>query len=91
MHLFFFLQFQKDQAKDLVKLQQIHHPQGGQQYHFCGMQIVTDAIQVMGGYGYSKEYPIEKRFRDAKITQIWEGTNQVQRNIIAGDITHRER
>ncbi|MCD6413577.1 MAG: acyl-CoA dehydrogenase family protein [Elusimicrobia bacterium] len=47
------------------------------------MEVTTDAIQVMGGYGYMKEYPMEKRFRDAKITQIYEGTNQIQRNEIA--------
>ena len=47
------------------------------------MKVTTDAVQVMGGYGYMKEYPLEKRMRDAKITQIYEGTNQIQRNIIA--------
>jgi len=47
------------------------------------MEVTTNAIQVMGGYGYMKEYPMEKRFRDAKITQIYEGTNQIQRNEIA--------
>ncbi len=44
---------------------------------------VVDALQVFGGYGYMKEYPIEKMMRDAKILQIYEGTNQIQRNIIA--------
>lgn len=48
------------------------------------MKVTTDAIQVMGGYGYSREYPVEKLFRDAKIFQIFEGTNQVQRTVIAG-------
>ena len=47
------------------------------------MRVTTDAVQIMGGYGYMKEYPVEKRMRDAKITQIYEGTNQIQRNIIA--------
>jgi len=47
------------------------------------MKVATDAIQVFGGYGYMKEYPVEKMFRDAKITQIYEGTNQIQRNVIA--------
>lgn len=47
------------------------------------MKVTTDAVQVMGGYGYMKEYPVEKRMRDAKITQIYEGTNQIQRNVIA--------
>ncbi len=47
------------------------------------MKVTTDAVQVMGGYGYMKEYPVEKMMRDAKITQIYEGTNQIQRNVIA--------
>ncbi|MBN1757850.1 MAG: acyl-CoA dehydrogenase family protein [Chitinispirillaceae bacterium] len=47
------------------------------------MRVTVDALQVMGGYGYMREYPMEKRMRDAKITQIYEGTNQIQRNEIA--------
>ncbi len=47
------------------------------------MQVTTDAVQVMGGYGYMREYPVEKMMRDAKITQIYEGTNQIQRNEVA--------
>lgn len=47
------------------------------------MKVTVDAIQVFGGYGYMKEYPVEKLMRDAKITQIYEGTNQVQRGVIA--------
>jgi alkylation response protein AidB-like acyl-CoA dehydrogenase len=53
---------------------------------FCSdvaMKVTVDAIQIMGGYGYMREYPMEKRMRDAKITQIYEGTNQIQRNEIA--------
>ena len=53
---------------------------------FCSdtaMKVTVDAVQVMGGYGYMREYPMEKRMRDAKITQIYEGTNQIQRNEIA--------
>jgi alkylation response protein AidB-like acyl-CoA dehydrogenase len=46
------------------------------------MQVTTDAVQVLGGYGYMKEYPVEKMMRDAKILQIYEGTNQIQREII---------
>ncbi len=46
------------------------------------MQVTTDAVQVYGGYGYMREYPMEKRMRDAKITQIYEGTNQIQREVI---------
>jgi len=47
------------------------------------MKVSTDAVQILGGYGYMKDYPAEKYMRDAKITQIYEGTNQIQRNIIA--------
>jgi alkylation response protein AidB-like acyl-CoA dehydrogenase len=48
----------------------------------CAMQVTTDAVQIFGGYGYSKEYPVEKLMRDAKVTQIVEGSNQVQRMIV---------
>jgi len=47
------------------------------------MKVTVDAIQVFGGYGYMRDYPIEKMMRDAKILQIYEGTNQIQRNVIA--------
>lgn len=47
------------------------------------MQVTNDAIQILGGYGYMKEYPAERMMRDAKITQIYEGTNQIQRLVIA--------
>ncbi len=50
------------------------------------MRVTTDAVQVMGGSGYMKEYPVEKMMRDAKITQIYEGTNQIQRSIIASAV-----
>ncbi len=46
------------------------------------MEVTTNAVQVLGGYGYMKEYPVEKMMRDAKILQIYEGTNQIQRNVI---------
>ncbi len=46
------------------------------------MQVTTDAVQILGGYGYMKEYPVERMMRDAKITQIYEGTNQIQRLVI---------
>jgi butyryl-CoA dehydrogenase len=51
------------------------------------MKVTTDAVQLFGGYGYCKDYPIEKYMRDAKITQIYEGTNQVQRMVIGRAIT----
>jgi alkylation response protein AidB-like acyl-CoA dehydrogenase len=53
------------------------------------MAVTNDAIQVLGGYGYMKEYPAERMMRDAKITQIYEGTNQIQRLVIARDLLTR--
>ncbi len=50
------------------------------------MKVTTDAVQIFGGYGYMKEYPVEKMMRDAKITQIYEGTNQIQRLVIASEL-----
>ncbi|WP_312562393.1 acyl-CoA dehydrogenase [Anaerospora sp.] len=50
------------------------------------IKVALDAVQIMGGYGYSREYPAERMLRDAKITQIYEGTNQIQRVVIAGHI-----
>jgi alkylation response protein AidB-like acyl-CoA dehydrogenase len=47
------------------------------------MKVTIDAVQILGGYGYMRDYPVEKMMRDAKITQIYEGTNQIQRNVIA--------
>ncbi len=49
----------------------------------AAMQITTDAVQILGGYGYTKDFPVERMMRDAKITQIYEGTNQVQRIVMA--------
>jgi butyryl-CoA dehydrogenase len=50
------------------------------------MKVTTDAVQILGGYGYMRDYPLEKYMRDAKITQIYEGTNQIQRGIIAQNL-----
>ena len=50
------------------------------------MRVTTDAVQIFGGYGYSTEYPVEKLMRDAKVFQIYEGTSQVQRIIMAREI-----
>ena len=52
------------------------------------MEVTTNAVQIMGGYGYSKENPAEKRMRDAKIMQIYEGTNQIQRLVIANKVMY---
>lgn len=52
------------------------------------MEVTTNAVQIMGGYGYSREYPVEKMMRDAKIMQIYEGTNQIQRLVIANKILY---
>ncbi len=50
------------------------------------MKVTTDAVQIFGGYGYMRDYPVEKMMRDAKITQIYEGTNQIQRLVIASEL-----
>ena len=50
------------------------------------MQVTTDAVQLLGGYGYTRDYPLERMMRDAKITQIYEGTNQVQRIVMARNL-----
>jgi alkylation response protein AidB-like acyl-CoA dehydrogenase len=47
------------------------------------MAVTTDAVQLLGGYGYVSDYPVERMIRDAKITQIYEGTNQIQRVVMA--------
>jgi alkylation response protein AidB-like acyl-CoA dehydrogenase len=47
------------------------------------MDITTDAVQLLGGYGYVSDYPVERMMRDAKITQLYEGTNQIQRVVVA--------
>ena len=52
----------------------------------AAMKVTTDAVQVLGGYGYTSEYDVERLFRDAKVTQIFEGTNQIQRLVIAKDL-----
>jgi acyl-CoA dehydrogenase len=52
----------------------------------AAMKVTTDAVQVFGGYGYTREYPVERLMRDAKITQIYEGTNQIQRVVIAREL-----
>jgi acyl-CoA dehydrogenase len=56
---------------------------------FCSdmvMRVTTDVVQVFGGYGYMRDYPVEKYMRDAKINQIWDGTNQIQRLVLARSI-----
>jgi alkylation response protein AidB-like acyl-CoA dehydrogenase len=53
------------------------------------MAVTTDAVQLLGGYGYVQDYPVERMMRDAKITQIYEGTNQIQRVVIARHILSR--
>jgi butyryl-CoA dehydrogenase len=50
------------------------------------MKVTVDAVQIFGGYGFMREYPVEKMMRDAKILQIYEGTNQIQRNIIGHEL-----
>ncbi len=55
------------------------------------MDVTTDAVQILGGYGYVSEYPLERMMRDAKITQIYEGTNQIQRLVIAREMLRESR
>jgi alkylation response protein AidB-like acyl-CoA dehydrogenase len=61
---------------------------------FCSdtaMWVTTEAVQILGGYGYIKEYPVERMMRDAKITQIYEGTNEIQRLVIAREMLKEDR
>ena len=61
---------------------------------FCGdtaMEVTTEAVQILGGYGYMKEYPVERMMRDAKITQIYEGTQEIQRIVIAREMLRETR
>jgi alkylation response protein AidB-like acyl-CoA dehydrogenase len=61
---------------------------------YCGdvaMEVTTEAVQILGGYGYIKEYPVERMMRDAKITQIYEGTQEVQRLVIAREMLRENR
>ncbi len=53
------------------------------------MKITTKAVQVHGGYGYTKDYTVERMMRDAKITEIYEGTSEIQRVVISGNIIGR--
>ena len=61
---------------------------------YCGdvaMQVAVEAVQILGGYGYVKEYPVERFLRDAKITQIYEGTQEIQRIVIAREMLKEVR
>ena len=55
------------------------------------MKVTTDAVQLVGGYGYMTEYPVERMMRDAKITQIYEGTQEIQRLVIAREMVRESR
>ncbi len=57
----------------------------------AAMRVTTDAVQILGGYGYMQEFPVERLMRDAKITQIYEGTNQIQRVVIARELLRTAR
>ena len=52
----------------------------------AAMRVTTDAVQVLGGYGYTRDFPVERYMREAKVTQIFEGTNQIQRMVIGRDL-----
>jgi alkylation response protein AidB-like acyl-CoA dehydrogenase len=61
--------------------------------YFCSdaaMKITEDMVQVLGGYGYIKDYPVERMFRDAKLTQIFEGSNQIQRMVIGREMIKKD-
>lgn len=76
----------QEQPKDLSRLSPELIRLSSMSKCYCGdvaMWVTTQAVQVLGGYGYVKEYPVERMMRDAKITQIYEGTNEIQRMIIA--------
>jgi alkylation response protein AidB-like acyl-CoA dehydrogenase len=55
------------------------------------MWVTTEAVQIFGGYGYMKDYPVERLFRDAKVTEIYEGTSEIQRIVIARKILELQR
>ena len=57
----------------------------------AAMWVTTEAVQILGGYGYIDEYPVERMMRDAKITQIYEGTNEIQRLVIAREMLREAR
>jgi len=57
----------------------------------AAMRVTTDAVQLFGGYGYTKEFPVERFMRDAKVTQIYEGTNQIQRVVITKSLERQFR
>jgi alkylation response protein AidB-like acyl-CoA dehydrogenase len=57
----------------------------------AAMRVTTDAVQVLGGYGYTRDFPAERYMREAKVTQIFEGTNQVQRMVIARSLLREPR
>jgi alkylation response protein AidB-like acyl-CoA dehydrogenase len=69
-------------AKDISKLSAMSKLYASD----VAMEVTTNAVQVFGGYGYMRDYPVEKYMRDAKITQIYEGTNQIQRSVIASEL-----
>ena len=54
------------------------------------MKVTTDAVQVLGGYGYTRDFPVERYMREAKVMQIFEGTNQIQRMVIGRALEHRQ-
>jgi alkylation response protein AidB-like acyl-CoA dehydrogenase len=79
----------QEQKKDMSKLPKELVRLSSMSKCFCGdvaMRVTTEAVQVLGGYGYVKEYPVERYMRDAKITQIYEGTQEIQRLVIANTL-----
>ena len=81
-HLVYHAAWLKDQGKDVVKDAAIAKLFSSE----AAMKITTDAIQIHGGYGYMREYGIERLMRDAKITQIYEGTSEIQQLVISREL-----
>ena len=74
-----------DHTRITIAAQALGIAQGALDYAagYAAMAITTDAVQLLGGYGYTQDFPVERMMRDAKITQIYEGTNPIQRLVLA--------
>ena len=84
-HLVYHAAYKKDQGEDIIKEAAMAKLFSSE---MC-MNVTTEAIQIFGGYGYIKEYDVERFFRDSKILEIGEGTSEIQRIIISRDILNK--
>jgi butyryl-CoA dehydrogenase len=64
----------------------LHHLQHSVNYLLLAVEVTRGAVQMLGGYGYSREYPVERMYRDAKITEIYEGTSEAMKMIVGGGL-----